>query len=44
MIIEDIGKFHPNFKNLLFFSETLKENDLNEFINEIEKDLGQIYN
>ncbi len=44
MIIEDIGKFHPNFKNLLFFSETLKENDLNEFINEIKKDLGQIYN
>ncbi|NVM35332.1 MAG: 50S ribosome-binding GTPase [Candidatus Lokiarchaeota archaeon] len=43
MLIEDIGKFHPNFKNLLFFSETLGENNLNEFANEIEKDLGQIY-
>ncbi|MCK4780871.1 MAG: hypothetical protein KAT57_11805, partial [Candidatus Lokiarchaeota archaeon] len=43
MLIEDIGNFHPNFKNLLFFSETLKENDLNEFVNEIEKDLSHIY-
>ncbi|MEE9379367.1 MAG: GTPase [Candidatus Lokiarchaeia archaeon] len=44
MLVEDIGKFHPNFKNLLFFSETLKENDLNEFVNEIENKLDQIYN
>ena len=44
MLIEDIGKFHPNFKKLLFFSETLKENDLTAFFSEIEEDLGQIYN
>ena len=43
MLIEDIGKFHPNFKNLLLFSETLKEDDLNGLIDEIETDMSQIY-
>ncbi len=44
MLREDISNFHPNFKNLIFFSETLEENDLNELTNEVEKELGQIYN
>lgn len=43
-VVEDIGNFHSNFKNLLLFSETMKENDLNILIDEIKKKLEQIYN
>ncbi|MFX1366434.1 MAG: GTPase [Promethearchaeota archaeon] len=44
VIVEDINKFHPNFKNLLFFSEVLKENELNTLTNEVKKKLEQLYN
>ncbi|MFX1502531.1 MAG: GTPase [Promethearchaeota archaeon] len=44
VLVEDINKFHPDFKNLLFFSEILKENELNILINEVKKKLEQIYN
>ena len=37
---EDISKFHSDFKNVIFFSETLEENDLANLINNVKEHFG----
>lgn len=38
-LIVDISSYNASFKNLLTFSETLKEEDLNNLVNEIKEEL-----
>ena len=40
-LIVDISSYNASFKNLLVFSETLHEEDLNNLVNEIKKELEQ---
>ncbi len=40
-LIADLSSYNDNFKKLLVFSETLKEEDLNNLVNEIKKELEQ---
>ncbi len=44
MLGENINNFHSNFKDILFFSETLKENDLTHLVNNVKKELEKLYN
>ncbi len=44
MLGENISNYHSNFKDILFFSETLEEKDLNMLVDEIKNQLGQYYN
>jgi GTPase SAR1 family protein len=43
MLEEDIGKYHSNFKNLMIFSETLEESELNELIGNIKEQFAQYH-
>ncbi len=43
MLGENISNYHSNFKDILFFSETLEEKDLNKLIDEVKEELGQYY-
>ncbi len=43
MKISNISNFHLNFKNLLFFSETLEENDLSKLEDDLKEELNQFY-
>jgi len=43
MLGENISNYHSNFKDILFFSETLEEKDLNKLIYEVKEELGQYY-
>lgn len=44
MLRENISNYHSNFKDILFFSETLEEKDLNKLVDEVKNHLGQYYN
>ncbi|MFX1420474.1 MAG: hypothetical protein ACFE9N_16335, partial [Promethearchaeota archaeon] len=44
MLGENISKYHPNFKDIFFFSEELQEEDLNKLIDLVKKELDQKYN
>ena len=44
MLGESISNYHSNFNDILFFSEILQENDLNNLINEVKGELSQHYN
>jgi hypothetical protein len=44
MLGENISNYHSNFKDILFFSEALEENDLSQLVNDVKKELGQFYN
>jgi len=44
MLGENISNYHSNFKDILFFSEALEENDLSQLVNNVKKELGQFYN
>ena len=43
MLGEDISTYHSNFKNLIFFSEILEEDDLRKLITDVRENLGQYY-
>ena len=40
---EDISSYHSDFKEILFFSETLDDKELNMLINKVKDELGQYY-
>ncbi len=44
MLGENISNFHSNFKDILFFSEELEEEDLNRLIDKVKDELGKYYN
>ena len=43
MLGEDISNFHSNFKNVMFFSEILQENELGNLISDLKENLSQYY-
>ena len=43
MLEENISNYNSNLKDILFFSETLEEKDLNKLIDEVKEELGQYY-
>jgi len=44
MLGDDISKFNSNFKNLIFFSEILEENELHKLLSDVKGNLNQKYN
>lgn len=44
MLGDDISKFHSNFKNIIFFSEILEENELHKLLSDVKEKLNQNYN
>ena len=44
MLTDNISNYHPNFKDILFFSETLKEDYLSKILNDVKNELSQRYN
>ncbi len=44
MLGDNISKFNSNFKNIIFFSEILDENELRKLLSNVKENLNQIYN
>lgn len=43
MLIQDITKYHPNFKYIILLSETIEKEDMTKILDELKKDLSQYY-
>jgi len=43
MVIEDINKYHTNFKYIILLSETIKQDDMVKILDELKKELNQHY-
>ncbi|UCC18656.1 MAG: 50S ribosome-binding GTPase [Promethearchaeota archaeon] len=44
MVGENISNYHPNFNDILIFSEVLQEEDLKKLIEQVKEELDQHYN
>ena len=44
LVIDDVSSFHSNFKNLIFFSEDLGENDMIKILEGLKNELRQKFN
>lgn len=42
-LTDNISNYNSNFKDILFFSETLEENELNKILNNVKNELNQYY-
>ncbi|MFX0023100.1 MAG: hypothetical protein ACFE9S_12305 [Candidatus Hermodarchaeota archaeon] len=43
MVIEDINKYHTNFKYIILLSETKEQDDMIKILDELKKELNQYY-
>ena len=43
MLIEDINKYHPNFKYIILLSENLEQEVMTEILDKLKKELNQYY-
>ncbi len=43
MVIEDINKYHSNFKYVILLSETIEQDDMIKILDELKKELDQYY-
>jgi len=43
MVIEDINKYHANFKFIILLSETIEQDDMIKLLDELKKELNQYY-
>jgi len=43
MVIEDINKYHTNFKYIILLSETIEQDDMIKILDELKKELNQYY-
>jgi len=43
MVIEDINKYHTNFKYIILLSETIEQEDMIKILDELKKELNQYY-
>ncbi|MFX1379106.1 MAG: hypothetical protein ACFFA4_08410 [Promethearchaeota archaeon] len=43
MVIEDINKYHPNFKYIILLSETIEQDSLIKLLDDLKKELNQNY-
>jgi hypothetical protein len=43
MVIEDLNKYHTNFKYVILLSETIEQDDMIKILDELKKELNQYY-
>lgn len=43
MLIQDITKYHPNFKYIILLSETIEQEDMTKILDELKEELSQYY-
>ncbi len=43
MLIQDINKYHPNFKYIILLSETIEQEDMTKILDELKEELSLYY-